>query len=37
VYGETWLVLAKQDCEELARTCVDILSVSSELLGLGMI
>jgi hypothetical protein len=37
VYAETWLVLAEEDCKELAISCVDILSVSSVLPGLGMI
>jgi len=37
VYAETWLVLAEEDWEELARSCVNILSVSTVLLGLGMI
>jgi hypothetical protein len=37
VYAEIWLVLAEEDCEELARSYVDILSVSSVLLGLEMI
>lgn len=37
VYAESWLVLAEEDWEELARSCVNILSVSTVLLGLGMI
>jgi hypothetical protein len=37
MYAETWLVLAEEDWEEPARSCVNTLSVSAVLLGLGMI